>query len=150
MAEYDLYFTNATKGMIADTTAYTIDSFFAEEFVPFGVAVRRGTNADEVAIWDAAITVPFLGVAIYDPSNNDQTTIGNNNIGYEAGSQISIMRVGRVFVEIDSGVTVVPGDKAYLEATTGNFTNVATNNLLIGTFENNAVAGTSLAILYIK
>ena len=147
MAEYDLYFNEATKGMLADTSLHIIDSFFAAEFVPFGVAVRRGTNPGEIAIWDAAVTVEFVGIALYDPSNNDQTIIGGglNNIGYEEGSQVSVVRTGRVFVELDTGVTVTEGQLAYIEVNTGNFTNVATNNLLVGRFENNAVAGTSLA-----
>ena len=100
----------------------------AEELIDFGQPLKKGTYENQCAVWDGDINTPFLGIAAKPNDSIDSQ--------YMPGAPVEILKSGKIWVSLKPNITVKVGDKAYLEAKTGNFTNVATNNLLIGTFEN--------------
>ena len=114
----------------------------AEELIEFGTPLQKGTYEDLCAVWNGDINTPLLGIAA-KPSDSIENY-------YIPGSPVEILKSGRIWVSLKSNIIVKAGDKAYLEVNTGHFTNVATNNLLIGIFETLAVSDPFLVKLYIK
>lgn len=122
----------AQIGQIVDSSNRVVDSFAAEGVIEYGVAVKRGTDkASQVLTWAGDVNTPMLGVSVFT-----QNTTGN----YVVDSMVSVMTSGRVFVNVEAGITVVAGERAYVDVTSGAFTNVATANLLVGKFLTSAVA----------
>jgi hypothetical protein len=118
----------AQIGQIADASNRIVDSFTAEAAIGFGVPVKRGTEADkEVLTWAGTIATPMLGVSVFTHTQ----TSGD----YPINTVVSVLTSGRVYVRVvDTALTIVAGESAYVNVVTGSFTNVALNNLPIGKF----------------
>lgn len=144
--------TIGQAGQISDTSIRTVSSFAAEGVIPFGVAVKRGTNPQkQVLKWaEANANTAVVGIAV---STHLRAPTSLNPVGnqYEVSNTVSVLTFGKVLVT--ASVDVTAGQKAYVkaaaDATAGEFTNVALNNLLIGTFTTTATAN-SLVELEIK
>ena len=152
MTQYSFSFDTAQAGQIADSSLRIVDSFIANATIQYGVAVKRdSTNANTsqtcILPWADAITVPFLGVAVFTQAQ--EHGYQSPYTQYLALTTVPVLTMGRVYVNVKTSVTVTAGDSAYVEATTGLFTNVATDNLLIGNFLTSGTGGTDLIILEI-
>lgn len=145
MTQYAYNFDIGQLGQIADsTTVRNIDSYIAEGVIEFGVALKRGTDKQkQVLTWADAITVPVVGIAVF--SHQGSRALFATSANYQINDSVSVMTKGRVYVT--TALNVVAGDLAYVTATTGAFTNVATNNLLVGKF---LTSGTGLVKLEIN
>lgn len=136
--------TIGQAGQISDTTMSTVTSFAAENTIEFGVAVKRGTDKQrQVLPWaENDATVPVAGISVFTylkaPTSLNYATPNK----YLTGDAVQVLRVGRVLVVAAANVTA--GQKAYVivddDATAGTFTNVALNNVLVGTFVSSATA----------
>ena len=143
-------------GGIVDIAPYAIDTFLNENAtgaMSFGVAVVKGTKAGE------QIKLPVAG-----SSAGDYEGVTVNNLTTErdlAGdlyirnkAAIGVMRYGRVYVKVATGVTPAYGDATYAikngdEA--GFFTNSSSSTLAIkGRFISgvDAVSGAAMVELY--
>lgn len=123
-----------------------VASFAAEGAVPFGVAVKRGTDGEkQVEVIDAD-TDTFLGVALL---THTVTVASGETEQYADEDTVSVLRQGSCWVEVTSAVAA--GAAAYVDVSNGKFTDVATDNLAVtgGTFETDA-AQNGLAVLRIK
>ncbi len=145
MAQYDFNYDVAQVGQIADCSLRNIDSYAAEAIIEFGVALKRGTiPSKQVLTWADAITVPVVGIAVFERrAEHPYPYVANVN--YQIDDAVSVMTTGRVYVT--TALNVIAGQLAYVTATTGAFTNVATSNLLVGKFQ---TTGTGLVILEVK
>ena len=123
-----------TAGGIVDLAPYAIDTFTNEEntgVMHFGFGVVKGTNAGVGVKLPSAITDVFEGVAI----NNRTTEYDmDGNVRITKDAALGVMRYGRVYVCIASGLTVAYGDSVYLICTgndKGKFTNTPGDNTLL-------------------
>jgi len=136
---YEYNIKVAQVGQIVDVTDRTIDSFTAEEVIGYGVALKRGTiPTDQVKLWAGDINMPMVGVSVFT-----QTQFTGE---YPISSAVSVMSEGRVWVNAETGLTIVAGQRAYVNVTNGLFTNVATDNLLVGNF---LTGGTAQDVLFV-
>lgn len=147
MADYAAYFDIGIKGQLADTTYHVIDTFSAGDDIEFGAPLKRDSVNDPQRIclpWEDAIVVRFLGVALHDR---------NQSVGkYLTKTTVNVLTEGRVLIQANEADDIVAGEAAYLEPVTGIYTNVSTNNLLIGKFITSSAedtSGTNLVILEI-
>ncbi len=139
MAEYG-YNDLPAVGRLATYHNKWVDSYAAEEEIEFGVALKRGTvKDDQVLNWSDAITVDVVGISVFSDTAIDGK--------YAVGDTVKVLTKGRVYVM--ASVAVVAGEKAYVVVNSGVFTNVATNNLLVGKFMSSAAQDT-VAILEIN
>lgn len=139
---YNTNIAAAIEGAIAnmrtkDITSASVESAAA---IDFGKAVSRGTK-DGTCVAYATATPKFLGVTIVDRSVRAETP---NGFGQFESARILVK--GAVWVK--AAVAVAAGDKAYLTAT-GTFSNVDTDNLLVGEWDTTVTAG-GLAVLVLK
>lgn len=125
-----------SPGGIVDLTPHAIDSFLNAEntgVMKFGVGVVRGTRAGiEVKLPVAASTAAvFEGVVV----NNRTTEYDLEGVAHlRKGKALGVMRYGRIYVRVATGVSPAYGDAVYLVKSgdeAGYFSNVATNNLAI-------------------
>jgi hypothetical protein len=106
-------------GQIADEGPRYIASAVnkAASPLPFGIALKKGTNDDE-AILLAATTDPLAGIAVH---RHDVNTIGSSawasDAGIPIGDRFDLLRHGVVFVKVEEAV--VQGDKAFVRFLTG-------------------------------
>lgn len=82
-----------------------------EETIPFGVAVVRDTwsglqkSAHLPSLTGEITTITtFLGVAVHSHAN-EQAILNANNPGYAANSAMSVIRRGKVWVQVEDAVT---------------------------------------------
>lgn len=145
-ASYGSTLTKAEAGAKYDISPDTVVSYAAEAAIPFGRAVKRGTDKQKEVLLVAADTDAFFGVAL-----KQQTIVIATGAtpGYAQYDTVSVLEQGKVWVEVTSDVTA--GAAAYVDVSNGKFTDVATDNLAVpsGTFETSAVSG-GLAVLAIK
>ena len=125
-----------TLGQVADNSVNQIDGFMAEESIPFGAPVQRGTIAGIPApAKNAAASKPssaplvkklttggtYIGVAIRDnnqpigsvlASVGDEASMSDVTIAFESypkGAGVSVMRLGRVAIMIPMGTVMTNG-----------------------------------------
>lgn len=135
---YDFALTVAQAGQLFDIRPDTVITLTAEEAIPFGSPVMRGTDPDTQGLISDATA--FEGVAVFTQAK-EQTLAGVAQ--YEIGDAVSVVKRGAVWVT--TAVAVVAGESAYVTAT-GTYTNVVGTNLLVGKFETSAGIG-GLAVL---
>lgn len=138
-------------GGIVDLAPYAIDTFANSEndgVLKFGVAVVSGTAAGkEIALPATTSTAAdFLGIT----TNNRTTELGlDGNLYVRHDAAVGVMRYGRIYARIDSGLTIAYGDPVYMcadSAKLGLFTNVSTSNVAIkGRFLNFVDAANQVA-----
>lgn len=139
MAEYG-YNDLPAVGRLTTYHNKWVDSYAAEAIVEFGVPLKRGTSKDDqVLTWADAITVDVVGISVFS-----DTSISKK---YAIGDTVKVLTKGRIYVTVS--VAVEAGEKAYITVTTGLFTNLAPNNLLVGKFMSSAAQDT-VAILEIN
>lgn len=123
-------------GGIVDLAPYAIDTFTNEEntgTMKFGYGVVKGTNAGVGVKLPTANTDVFEGVTI----NNRTTEYDlDSNLRIVENAAIGVMRYGRVYVRIASGLSIAYNDAVYLICTgndKGKFTNTpdGSNTLLV-------------------
>lgn len=144
MVQYSYNMPIAQAGQIADTSLRDIISKTTTAIIEFGVPVKRDpANPTTLVLpWADAITTRFLGITVLSILE----VTGN----YQPQSAVSVLTFGRIWINVKNGVAIAPYDPAYLEATTGSFTNVATGNLLIGQFVTGGIGGIDLIQLEIR
>ena len=139
--EYKTYSTPMIIGQIADSSLNQIDSYAAEEDIPFGTAVMRGTDRQKQVLQSEG--KEFLGIALRDDIQRDGC--------YPAKFMVSVMTKGRVAVIASE--PVVAGDIAYLHSD-GTFNKTKKvgeqNGLAIGIFASSQNSENELVILEIK
>jgi len=143
---YDFALPKALVGMLADNTPNVVDSFAAEAVVHFGAGVIAGTDPDN-QVKTAVAAGKFRGVAL-----RDHTRLTNRTTGiaeYAAKDTVSVLRKGRVWVEVTEAV--VAEDAAYCDVSStdvGKFCKTSSGGNLAtgGKFLYSAGAG-ELAVL---
>ena len=120
----------ASPGAIADLAPYAIDAFANQEetaVMKFGMGVVNGTVAGKTCKKPAsgATAANFLGVTV----NGRTTECGLDGETYiRKNATVGVMRYGRIYGRVVSGVTIAYGDPVYLASTGDNaglFTNAA-------------------------
>ena len=148
MTSFGFDYDDLQVGSIADTSLRVVDSFIASEDLNFGVAVMRDptdstTKETRVKAW--ALNGVFGGVTVFSKIFANDYVTGISSI--KAGDSINTIRFGRV--KVLANVLVSAGDKAYIDKTSGVFTNVATDNILVGEFMKSVAAG-QITTLWLK
>lgn len=142
-------------GGIYDLSPYTIDALLNEEEtgkMGFGVGVVTGSNAGVgVKLPESSDTAAvFEGVTV----NNRTTELDTEGkLSIKKGASVNIMRYGRIYVRVASGVEPKYGDTAYLVTSgdeAGYFTNTKDSNAIaikgrfLGSLDG---AGTQIALV---
>jgi len=116
-------------GGIVDLAPIAIDSFNNEEnagVLKFGMGVVFGTNANGIKKPVAATTGDkFVGITV-NGRTTQYATDGSLSIANKA--TLGVMRYGRIYALVKTGVTVAAGDALYLVKSgndAGKFTNAA-------------------------
>jgi hypothetical protein len=128
--------------MVSEEGGHRADiiSKVAQAALQAGQGVIQGT-ADEQAQLPAAsgdITgLPFLGVAVYDPSKMTNWPSGNTT-AYPAGQAVGILRKGRVWVYTEEAVT--PADAPYCRYASGG------GGSVLGRFRKSADSSSAAAL----
>lgn len=115
-------------GGIVDLAPYAIDTFLNEEEtgkLKFGCGVVRGTTPGKNVALPKAAGNKFEGIV----TNNLTTEYDlEGKLSVRNGASVGVMRYGRVYGRVATGVTPAYGDPVYLVATgdeAGCFTNAA-------------------------
>lgn len=139
-------------GQVYDTSTCQIDSSVAKTVINFGqpvslnsdgktVSALYGSNTGGLSVDDAKLA--FFGIAI-----------SANSAGqYDIGSQVSVMRMGRVVVKVDTATTGTIGTPVYYDVaakTIITHTAAPTNGIQIGTLLTAASDGGLAAIQICK
>lgn len=135
----------AQAGQKTDLRPDVVLSFAAEEAVPFGRALKRGTDVENQCLLVDANDVGFLGIALHQ-----HTVVQTGDTAqYAIGQTVSVLETGECWVEVTSNVTA--GAAAHVDVSNGKLTATATSNLAVpgGTFTTSAASG-ELARLRIK
>lgn len=132
----------AQAGQKADLTYDQVESFAAEGAVPMGFGLIFGTDpAKQVAV-PADDAGTFAGISVFTHAQEqgfDQSVaLGNQSstgAEYRDGDAVSVLRRGRVYVEVTAD-DVVANEPAFIDVTSageeGKFTNVDTGNVATG------------------
>lgn len=127
MSNYGFSHITAQAGQIADASIRVIDSYPYENSninLDFGIAVYL--NGNSLAI--ATSADPVIGISVFSH---------NHPIGYYSSyDAVSVLNKGRVYVRVSVDVTFQ--QLAYIDLI-GQYTNVATDNKLVGMFLTSAV-----------
>lgn len=182
---YQIYSSALILGQVYDTSTSQLDSYAAEEVIKFGQPVMLGTligkassavsNTAEqpginkiISVKALTATGTFLGIAIrsqFQPIGSvltaDNTTDYVENVTtaldqYPIGSNLTIMKLGRVVVNVTQGAANT-GLLAYYVPATGviqgvdTTTNKPANSVAIGTLQWNPGANTTaLCVLQVN
>lgn len=120
-------------GFIVDLAPHAVDTFLNEENTGkmlFGVGVVQGTDPGTKIKLPAtgATAATFEGIT----TNNHTTEYDmEGNIHIIKGAAVGVMRYGRIYARVATGVTPAYGDKAYMLISgdeAGYFTNVSGNS----------------------
>jgi len=90
----------AIEGAPYDLSEQEVDSYFAEEELPFGHVVAKGT-ADNQALLPAASSDPLVGVVRHVHMSED--ALGTT--GVLAGNMVSVCRKGRLWMVSETAAT---------------------------------------------
>ena len=123
-----------TAGMIVDQQSdYNVISRIVENSagINFGVAAYQGVADKGIIAADATETI-VRGITVRTTTKDPEQALNK----YAQYDTASIMTRG--VIAVAASVAVEAGEKAYYVPATGVFTNVATNNILIGVFESSA------------
>jgi hypothetical protein len=122
LAMYDAVYAVSYSGpagpVIAQVTTpgYTV--------VPLGIILCQDTLGSYTTTYSDARLA--LGVTARTSGVSLPETYGGT-VGFN-GTDIDVVRVGTITVEISSGITVLKGEKAYFNATTATWSNVTTGS----------------------
>lgn len=136
---YGLTQPRGVVGQISDLSTAIVDSFAAQVAVAFGRVVVRGTDGERQCAPANNASNSFLGVAVHTHSQrqgfnpNTQSAAGaaSTDAVYAIGDTVSVLRFGRVLVEVVGAATA--GADAYAivadTADRGKFTATVGSNL---------------------
>lgn len=146
-SDYGFELDKAQAGQKAGLDFDHVESFAAEGAVFFGAGVVLGTDPEKQVEVAGADTDTFAGIAVFTHAQTqgiDQSAaLGeqySTGAEYRDGDTVSVLRRGRVWVELTED-DVSPGDAAYVDVVTegeeGKFTNQeddgdTTDNLATG------------------
>jgi len=127
------------EGMLYDVGNKDAISCIAEEAIPFGKLVVRGT-ADNGAVLPAAsgdVTTAqkVLGMAMFDMAKEQDA---NGAVAYANKDAVSVLRKGRAWVKVEEAVT--PASSVYVRYAAGG-NGVGSFGDTAGTSERAALAG---------
>lgn len=143
---------NSAEGLVGglyDTSLNQIDSFVAGEDIPFGCPVEYDFTNNVIKKLTSAQTA-FLGVAMRTnyavpgsvlaataavTASDQVTTITSGISSFPAGSQVSVMKMGRIFVKVTTATTKTIGAKITFNKTSFFYLSDEANssgNLVIG------------------
>lgn len=134
----------AVVGQLVDCTNRRVDSKYAEGAIDAGDAVQIGTADDQVL----TATTAVYGVAIQHPTLTLDT---NNSAAYAEFDGVSVLRQGRIWVQV--GLAVAIDDSAYWDDVAGTFSNTdatGANPPVTGGRFVTSTSGAGLAILEIS
>lgn len=106
-------------GGIVDIAPYAIDTFINEEndgVMQFGVAVMRGTKAGVEVLLPATVSSTAPTAAKFEGiTTNNRTTEYDmaGDISIKKGVPIGVMRYGRIYAKLATGITPAYGDPVY-------------------------------------
>ena len=122
----------AQAGQLVDMTDHDVDSFAAEETIPFGRAMKRGTDPEKQVLIVDGSGDTFLGVSMLQHTVENPFPSGEAQ--FAIGDTVSVMTEGRVYVEVTD--PVIAGAAAFVDVANGKFTDVSSGNLAVpgGTF----------------
>lgn len=135
MAAQTKYSYNTPYGVaggIVDLAPLRIDSFHNEEdydVMKFGIGVVYGSKTDGIKKPVSTSTASkFVGITV-----NGRTTqfATNDKVVITEKATVGVMRYGRIYAVVKTGVTVVQGDDLYLIISgddAGKFTNASGND----------------------
>lgn len=126
------------EGMVLNMEPSTIVTRLAEdaEGIGFGKVAVKGTADNQVV--DSEATVPFVGIAVLDPTRP--------NGKYEQYDNVAVMKKGVIVVSASEAVAV--GDPVYYTPATGVLSKTSTSNTLIaGATWETSTSGAGLAAL---
>lgn len=131
-------------GQLVDLRSVDVSSFAAEEAIPFGRAVKRGTDPEKQILIVDGSGDTFLGVSILQ--HTLENPLGAGEAQYAIGDTVSVAEEGPIYVEVTDAV--IAGAAAFVDVANGKFTDVSTGNLAVpgGTFDSSAAAN-GVAIL---
>lgn len=97
---YEIELDRRIHGSLNDLNDNELQSGNAEAVIAIGIAVARGTLANQVVV---AGDADFLGISIRDLSKEGQ--IDDQTINYEIGDNVSVLRSGRINITCPAGCT---------------------------------------------
>ncbi len=112
-------------GQIADSSMRDVISYSAEDKIPVGFPVMRGTNKDrQVLRFNGGTTNEMVGIAIRSMSS----TVGSYSDVYPQPyyaikSTVGVLNKGRMWVPLYGTQTVVAGNIAYIDTLSDLITN---------------------------
>jgi len=120
-------------GGIVDIAPYAIDTFANEEangVMKFGLGVVNGTKPGKTVKKPVAASLPadFVGIVT---NNRTAEYDMEGAIFLRKDKAMGVMRYGRIYARVPSGLTIVPGTPAYLIVSGDN----------AGCFTNDSAAG---------
>ncbi len=133
----------AVVGQLVDCTNRRVDSKYAEGAIDAGQAVQIGTDENQVV----AATTAVYGVAIQHPTltMSDDTGLA----AYAEFDGVSVLRSGRIWVQVDGAVAV--DAQAYWDVAADAFNSTSTDNFeVVGGRFVTSTSGAGLAILEIS
>ena len=96
---YDKNIGSRHAGLIYDMGNSNIDSFAAEEVIPYGVFVARGTANNQCEVGGAAA----VGVAVRSQHENEYPADGAYDGGeYKVEQTVGVMREGYIWAQFDA------------------------------------------------
>jgi len=146
-------------GGLYDTSLNQIDSYSAGEDIPFGTPVEY--DATNKVVKKLTATGKMLGIAmrtnyavpgsvLEDEADKPATIITSSAISYPAGSQVSVMKTGRMFVTITTVTQAGYGNNIFFTVNTGFVIQAAatlSGSYLVGiSLSNTAVADNLIPI----
>ena len=126
-ATYGYELDVAQAGQKYDLRPDVVQSFAAEVALEPGQPVRRGTDPQKQVL--LGNETAFLGIALFTHTLVQSLDGGAE---YAIGEAVSVLTEGAAYVT-SSVASVVAGETAYVTAA-GDYTNVESTNLAIGTF----------------
>ena len=106
---YDLVPAAAFAGMLADLTNHTIETLVADESdIGFGLAVAQGDDDNTCELPDSSGDL-IRGVSVHKHCETGQ---------YETSEVVSILRQGKIWVNVDA--TVTKGGQVFVRHNTAN------------------------------
>ena len=112
-------------GQISDTSPHDVFSFSAEDKIPVGFPVMRGTNSDrQVMRFNGGVTTEIVGIAVRALG----TTTGSYSETYKqpyypVNSTVGVLNKGRIWTPIYGTYTITAGDTAYIDTLFDKITN---------------------------
>ena len=118
---YPVTMTAAIEGALCDDAPHDVFPAYSEEAsaeIPFGTAVKRGTNANG-ALQPTAETDLILGIVLHDNSYTRGTSTSQlGTTGLRPGVAMNVLRKGRIWVR-PAGAVVAGVSRLWVRAVAG-------------------------------